>query len=887
MNVKTKALVMVSLLMLILAGFFLVQGILEHNQDLARSISDEEKTIDDTFQDIQRYAFAPYRVRIKQMIGNRPAIVSAFIDRDRERLYRLTLPLYQDLREANGYVHALDFTLPDGTVFLRLQKPADFGDTVDLSRSLLRTVHDTGKQQAGYAVGRHGLMYWVAQPLFDGTRYVGAIEIGIHTSQLTFALADRFNTEVTTVIDQEEWRKATGVKEGFRRFGRSVVMMHSGSIYTQLPESFDFSRDQDIRILLNGKPHVLHICAGLLDHAGNQIGSILVAQDISEKIANRWDFVRNAVAVTVASLAISFLFLYFTFGGLIGKLEAYASENRQAKEAVEEAKNVLEVRVQERTEDLARANRSLQEQHRFLQTIIESLTHPFYVIDAETYRIVMANNSAYGKADRNDRTLTCYRMTHGQDHPCGGEDHPCAVREVKRTRQPVILEHLHLDHGGGPRTNEVYAYPIVGSDGEIRHVIEYCIDITDRKEAEEEKKKMLVQLNQMQKMEAIGALAGGIAHDFNNILAAMLGYTDLARRKAGADRDMGDMLNKVLEAGDRAKLLVRQILSFSRQSEQRLAPVKVQDIMREALRLLRASIPSTIEIRQDIDEQCDHVLADPTQIHQIIMNLCTNAYHAMREKGGTLGVSLKPVVISSHSHRTASLVLPPGEYAKLEVSDTGHGMESGVVKRIFEPYFTTKAPGEGTGMGLAVVHGIAKSHGGQVTVYSEPNIGTTFNVYLPLYKAGAEPAPGPESAAGSVAAPLPGGNERILFVDDETQIAEMARQMLGSLGYRVTACSDSLEALRLFQEHREGYDLIITDMTMPNMTGVDLAKQVLAVRRDMPIILCTGFSELVNAAKAREIGIREYIMKPLLMADIARAVRKALAPSAAKVLPAG
>ncbi|MDH4161938.1 MAG: ATP-binding protein [Nitrospirota bacterium] len=885
MNVKTKALVMVSLLMLILAGFFLVQGILEHNQDLARAVSDEEKTIDDTFADIQRYAFSPYRVRIRQMMRNRPEIVSAFADRDRERLYRLTLPLYKDLREANGYVHAVDFTLPDGTVFLRMQKPHDHGDKINLSRSIIRTVHEKKEQQAGYDVGRHGLMYWVAQPLFDGARYVGAVEIGIHVSQLTFALADRFRTEVTTVIEQEEWRKATGVKEGFRRFGRYVVMMNSGSIYTQLPDTFDFSRTQDSRILLNGKPHVLHICAGLLDHEGKQIGSILVAQDISEKIANRQEFVRNAAAVTVTSLGISFLFLYFTFGGLIGKFEEYANENRRAKEEVEQANSALEARVQERTEDLARVNNSLQEQHRFLQTIIESMTQPFYVIDAETYRIVLANSAAYGNLDRADATLTCYRMTHHRDKPCSGDDHPCAIKEVKRTGRPAVLEHVHMDQNGAEHINEIYAYPIQGADGAIRNVIEYCIDVTDRRKADEEKKKMLVQLNQMQKMEAIGALAGGIAHDFNNILAAMLGYADLARRRTSEGSDTRDMLCKVIEAGDRAKLLVRQILSFSRQTDQQLTPIKVQDVLYEALRLLRASIPSTIELRQNIDDGCDHVLADPTQIHQIIMNLGTNAYQAMREKGGVLAVSLRPVTVGGDTHRTASLVLPPGEYVKLEVSDTGHGMKPEIMKRIFDPYFTTKKPGEGTGMGLAVVHGIVKSHGGQVTVYSEPEVGTTFNVYLPQLKA-AERA-GHAQETGPAVELLPGGHERILFVDDEVQIAAMGRQMLENMGYRVVSCNDSLEALRVFQERPDAFDLVITDMTMPNLTGADLARQLLVIRRDIPIILCTGFSELINADKAREIGIREYLMKPLLAGEIAKAVRKVLSSATQPGAPIG
>jgi signal transduction histidine kinase/ActR/RegA family two-component response regulator len=874
MNVKNRAFVMVGMLMLTLAVFFFVQGVSEHNKDLAKSITDEEAVIDGTFEDIQQYSYAPYRIKVAQILRNNPGITKAFADRDRERLYRLSLPLYNDLVEENEYFHAWDFTLPDNTVLLRVQKPKIYGDKIDEFRSIVKTVHDEKTQQAGYDVGQHGVMYWIAQPVFHNGSYVGTMEFGIHVSQVIFALADRFRTEVTTVVNADVWKKASHVESGYRQFGDHVVMMDSGSIYTQLPAEYDFSKEQDGHITLNGKPHVLHTGAGLRDHKGQAIGNILVAQDISGRTTNKAQFIRNAVAVSGVLLLLSFAVLYYSFSGLIGKLESYAEENRRAKEEVEKAKGDLEVHVQERTGELAKVNASLQEQHQFLQTIIESLTHPFYVIDAESYRIILANKAAFGGADRKNKDLTCYLMTHRRNEPCTGDDHPCAIKEVKKTKQPVIMEHVHKGPDGEERIHEIYAYPILNSDGAVRQVIEYNIDATDRKKAEEDRKKMLMHLNQMQKMEAIGSLAGGIAHDFNNILAAMLGYADLARRKVAEGKDVQSMLGKVLEAGNRARDLVQQILSFSRQGERKLTPVKVQDIVHEALRLLRASIPATIELRQAIDESCDHVLADPTQIHQIIMNLCTNAYQAMREKGGVLGVTLKPTVIGIDTHKTASLLLPPGDYLKLEVSDTGHGIEPGILKRIFDPYFTTKKAGEGSGMGLAVVHGIVKSHGGQVTVYSEPGVGSTFNVYLPIYKSAASRR---EDKAGVGAGPLieslPGGSERILFVDDETQLADMGAQMLQSLGYTVSAFSSSLDALQAFQTKPDAFDLVITDMTMPKMTGVELAKQILAYRPDIPIVLCTGFSELISADKAREIGIREFVMKPLLMSDMAKLVR--------------
>ena len=585
-------------------------------------------------------------------------------------------------------------------------------------------------------------------------------------------------------------------------------------------------------------------------------------------------FLFQGFALSGALLLSSFAVLYFSVSGLSGQLENYAQQHELAKKEIEQAQKELKLRVEERTTELAQANVSLNEQHIFLQTIIESLTQPFYVIDAVSYRIVLANKAAYPGTVLPEG-MTCYAMTHSRKEPCTGADHPCSLAEVIKKKQPVILEHLHLGKDGKDRVYEIYAYPIMDNEDRVKQIIEYCVDITERKKAEEENKKISGQIIQLQKMEAIGTLAGGIAHDFNNILTAIIGFAELARYKALQGSDIRTMLDRVIDAGVRAKDLVQQILSFSRQAEQNRKPVEIQQIVKEALKLIRASIPTTIEIRQNIDDRCGAVLADPTQIHQVVMNLCTNAYHAMREKGGILGVSLKPVKIDRDVNTSSSLLLRPGDYLKLEISDTGHGMEHSVLKRIFEPYFTTKEQGQGTGMGLAVVHGIVKSHGGHITVYSEPNLGTTFHVYIPKLIA---PAIGPATEACEEIPPefeaLPRGHERILLVDDEEQISLMEQEVLQSLGYTVEAFTDSPGAFQAFQACPDKFDMVLTDMTMPKMTGAELSRKILAIRHDIPIILCTGFSELINAEKAKELGIREYVMKPILISEIALIIRK-------------
>ena len=381
-------------------------------------------------------------------------------------------------------------------------------------------------------------------------------------------------------------------------------------------------------------------------------------------------------------------------------------------------------------------------------------------------------------------------------------------------------------------------------------------------------KKLEAQLLQAQKMEAIGTLAGGIAHDFNNILSSVIGYTELAIEEVPKGGLLHGNLQEVLKAGRRARDLVRQILAFSRQSAQELKPLDISPIIKETLKLLRASLPSTIDIKQDIGANLGTVMTDPTHVNQILMNLCTNAAHAMGENGGILDVSLEKVENGSDvGGRFAGL--SPGPYLRLTVSDNGHGMTPEVKERIFDPYFTTKEKGEGTGLGLAMVHGIVKSHGGTTTVYSEPEMGSTFHVYLPIMETEIGQDMGTEET-------VPTGSERILFVDDEQPIVDIAKQMVEQLGYTVVTKTSSLEALELFRTKPDEFDLVITDMTMPHMTGEELANELMFIRPDIPIILCTGFSRRVTEKKAKAMGIQAFVLKPILRQELAETIRRVL-----------
>ena len=413
---------------------------------------------------------------------------------------------------------------------------------------------------------------------------------------------------------------------------------------------------------------------------------------------------------------------------------------------------------------------------------------------------------------------------------------------------------------------EVTSSPVLDSACNIISYVSIHRDITREVRLERE-------LRQAHKMEAIGTLAGGIAHDFNNILMAIIGYTEIALYKTpeGTTPVRRD-LEQVLKAGYRARDLVNQILTFSHQSDQERKVIDIVPPVKEALKLLRSSLPSTIEIRQDIaiPPEKGVILADPTQIHQVLMNLCTNAAHAMRDKGGILSVSLSSVETDADAYLVSRYPdLKPGPYVRLTVGDSGHGVDPSILERIFDPYFTTKGPGEGTGMGLAVVQGIVNRHGGMITVNSEIGKGTTFHALFPRIEQEIVPE-------DMLAEALPTGSERLLFSDDEKTLVDLGTGMLESLGYSVTIKTNSLEALETFRAEPDAFDLVITDVTMPAMTGIELAKELMAIRPDIPIILCTGFSELINEKQAKEMGIQEFVMKPFVIGKHAKTIRKVL-----------
>jgi PAS domain S-box-containing protein len=414
---------------------------------------------------------------------------------------------------------------------------------------------------------------------------------------------------------------------------------------------------------------------------------------------------------------------------------------------------------------------------------------------------------------------------------------------------------------GSPFETEVSISPLRGDDHEVIGYVAVMRDVTNEVALE-------AQLRQAAKMEALGTLAGGIAHDFNNIIYVIMGFAEIALNATSAETRLKSYLRQVLLAANRAKDLVEQILTFSRQSERQKHMVSVIPLVEETLTFLRASIPTTVDIRPHLDAEADVIKGDPTQIHQIIMNLCSNAAHAMGQHGGTLDVRLTTERFGTE-HQAPLPGMTEESYLLLSVQDTGHGMKPEVMERIFEPYYSTKEKGQGTGLGLAVVHGIVKDHGGAIAVRSEPGKGTVFDVYLPLVH-----SDGPASVRETETVPT--GRQRILVVDDESAVTAMLEAMLDGLGYLVETCNSSVDALALFRERGDRFDLVITDLTMPIMTGVHLARELLDIRASIPVILCTGHTQLMSESEAKKMGMKALLVKPVTRSKLGRTIRKVL-----------
>ena len=564
----------------------------------------------------------------------------------------------------------------------------------------------------------------------------------------------------------------------------------------------------------------------------------------------------------------------------IKPLEDEIAKRSQAERELEEVNDNLDEIIAQRTGELYEKNRLLEEEIQQRKAAEDCLASQKEQL-AVTLRsigdgvITTDISGAITLMNTVAETLTGWQMAEAVGRNFSdvfrvineqtGELGESPVEQVLTSGQHVTLAQSSalIARNGDEKSIADSGAPIHDAENRMIGVVVVFRDVTEQRMLE---KNLLTS----QKMESIGTLAGGIAHDFNNILTAIIGYANLALMRQGGNEDKAwhDDLAQVLKAADRATDLVRQILTFSRKQQQEKAPLQLSLIVKESLRLLRAAIPTTIEIRQEINSDAA-VMADPTQMHQVIMNLCTNAFHAMQDRGGVLGVTLSETTVA-HERDGHNFELTPGEYVQLSISDTGCGMDKAIIDKIFDPYFTTKEQGKGTGLGLAVVHGIVKSHDGRIAVYSEPGQGTTFTVYLPKIIHEAVPE------LVEVAPPRAKAQERIMVVDDESTIRDLTNEFLVQAGYRVVTFMNGREAWLALSQAPDDWDLLLTDQTMPEMTGDQLAAKALALRPDLPVIICSGYNEIVLVDQAKKAGVFAYLQKPVGLNVLLSQVAKAL-----------
>jgi signal transduction histidine kinase/CheY-like chemotaxis protein len=655
--------------------------------------------------------------------------------------------------------------------------------------------------------------------------------------------------------------------------------------------------------------------------AGNLFqGAVEVYYDITKNHAIL-DGLLNRLRISILSFSATFLIVLFL-------VLIKASRNRLIREdaeaSLQKAHAALEQTVAQRTSDLKKSNQALRQQitarkdtetslqrshdtqtilNKLLRESMKEKTDPddvidlclelvlslpwlsfesmgcIYVADEASDELIMKSQKGFSKQLQE----SCARVPFGK----------CLCGRAAASRQIIFANHIDKSHEitlDNMHDHGHYCIPILAKGellgvmniylktGHIRNELEEnfltavantLAFILMQRKGEQQKKQIELRLHQSQKMEAIGTLAGGIAHDFNNILSGIFGYAQLALMNIDHPEKARMNIDQINLGAKRATDLIQQILTFSRQADHQKNPVKPHLIVKEALQFLRSSIPTSIEIKKNIVSR-SRVVANPTQIHQIVINLCTNAYHAMQETGGTLTVNLDDIDIR-HQNQIPELAIPPGSYIRLEVKDTGHGMSGEIVRKIFEPYFTTKPVSEGTGLGLAVVLGIVQEHDGFIHADSTPGKGSIFTIFLPIFDSTGNAVPD-----ASQKLPIPRGSERILLIDDEQSILASTAELLTDYGYQVVAFREAEAALNEFTTHPGDYDVILTDVTMPYMTGDELAVRCMAVRSDIPVILCTGYSSKISKERARDIGIRKYLQKPIEAYKLLTAVRKVL-----------
>ncbi|HEB70039.1 MAG TPA: response regulator [Desulfobulbus sp.] len=882
-KIRTTSILVLFIVLIFLAVSYimlLTQQQMQHRQDLIRC---EKKSATSLMQSFVRELDQQYLNRMKSLIARNQDMINAFGARDRKQLLAKAEPIYAVLRKENPWLTRMAFFLPDNTMFLQLHEPEKFGNTpVDINSILMKCCR-IQQTVSGFEGGPRGLFFHIAQPLFVKDHFVGNLVLGVQVEQFLADIHRKEQLDSAIILQKKSATTVDPKQDTFFDLGEAVLYPGENAFFKQNGKQIVYGSKEQL-IHSGDKVSLVFPAFVLRDLKQQPFGSILLAVDITKTLQAHKRTLIKVVLLTLLALLVGGVVLYFGFTSLLNKIIQLNRSLEKKNRALQLAGEQLEVKVREQTRELTVTNENLRSEMSRRMTSEEALRisneewrrtfdairNPVLILDADL-SIIKGNAAALELLGSGTTEEVAGRRCH---ELFAGSDQLCRVCPAKTALENGQAQDLVVEHSFLGKVFQVSCVPIL-EDDELLGYVHTARDITIQRNLEQ-------KLVQAQKMEAIATLAGGIAHDFNNILGAILGNADLLLYRfpeSDADtsaipgdpptvREITEHVVAIKRAGIRAKDLVSQILAFSRQNIGTKKRIVITPVIKEGIKLLRSSLPTTIDIQTEIGPDIGPIDIDPTQIHQILMNLATNAAQALGSTPGRITISLQELEAGpDECRRYHDLV--PGNYVVLSVADTGHGIPDHLLKRIFDPFFTTREVGEGTGMGLAVIHGIVVSHGGVIDVSSREGEGAVFKLFFPR-------ADREEEGAVDAVTNMPRGSETILFVDDEVDIVKMRSRMLEYLGYRVFTAGSGREALEIFRREKGAIDLVITDQTMPNMTGLMLAEEIVKIDSRIPIVLCSGYSEAVTTDEANRVGIRRFLAKPLDMHQLSVSIRELL-----------
>ncbi len=861
MSTRWKAILSIGIIIFALAGtlLFLKLRLQRHHQDQA--IADKKEIVEAVLDYARQQSFERYGKRIKSFLNpkvqSKREILQAFAARDSELLRQKVMPFLKILHKENSYFSKICFVLPDTTHFLVLHaSPFKEGTAHSAShrhspkQSLLATeANNTQKSVAGYEVTHHGLDYRVIEPVFYEGQYLGLVTFNVQLGYLLEVLTKQVGPGSSLAVKTSKLQEVF-FPPAMDNYGPYQFFPPNNPFSRKLPLGFD-SGHKELRIKLNDRFYTMITDLELKDFKGEPIARIILPLDITEEVKEFWSSTLYSIVATLVLFLVAMLVLYFSFGTLLQKIV-------NLNEALEESNENLEATVQERTKELRHA-------HEFNETVIDAMFDSLAIIDVNNLTIQRVNRTFLERMGMTKEEVVgklCYEVMHNRSTPCSAPDDPCPLHATVAEGKTVIYEHMHHPKDGHILYEEVGTAPLLDKDGNVVQALHVSRDITERK-------MLQGQLIQSQKMEAVGRLSGGIAHDFNNILTSILGYSELALFSTADDNPLKEKFKTIYGAGLRAADLTRQLLAFSRKQVMQMKAVNLNNIIENLSKMLRRMIGESIELTCHVDKPVANILADPSQIEQILMNLAVNAKDAMPQ-GGSLFIETGMIDLDEEYTKKHD-ELEAGPHVLLTVADTGTGMSKETQAQIFEPFFTSKELGKGTGLGLATIYGIVTQHKGHIYVYSELDAGTTFKIYFPVSSLDLE-----KETVEDQPEVVSRGTETILAADDDPHIRSLIVDSLEPLGYTVVEASSGEEALKIIEKMSGKIDLLLTDVVMGGITGLELSEKMSPRWPTIKVLFMSGYpNEIIAQQGILETGM-QFIPKPLLPSSLSKSVREIL-----------